>query len=242
MTGLQRESLQGWDIDTVAAAVADLGGHASALGYEQLRSYTGGLPLYVESAARVAAEEYKGDIDTLCAELRQQENSTETAQEVILSRVYQGFEPLVQNAVALFSLSDVGLSRDEVSEYLARSLNIPSNGAATLIKKMRATGTIENYGNQTLKVHDAVRALGLQHLTMMDVDIVNNALLALKDLLIESLQQERDTSRFSLLTQIYIKLNDVMTLIALSGESAVWSGWLTAWLCLNYGQAVSVIL
>ncbi|RJX84936.1 ATP-binding protein, partial [Escherichia coli] len=100
----------------------------------------------------------------------------------------------------------------------ARSLNIPSNGAATLIKKMRATGTIENYGNQTLKVHDAVRALGLQHLTMMDVDIVNNALLALKDLLIESLQQERDTSRFSLLTQIYIKLNDVMTLIALSGE------------------------
>ncbi|ENZ6388236.1 ATP-binding protein, partial [Escherichia coli] len=136
MTGLQRESLQGWDIDTVAAAVADLGGHASALGYEQLRSYTGGLPLYVESAARVAAEEYKGDIDTLCAELRQQENSTETAQEVILSRVYQGFEPLVQNAVALFSLSDVGLSRDEVSEYLARSLNIPSNGAATLIKKM----------------------------------------------------------------------------------------------------------
>lgn len=218
MTGLQRESLQGWDIDTVAAAVADLGGHASALGYEQLRSYTGGLPLYVESAARVAAEEYKGDIDTLCAELRQQENSTETAQEVILSRVYQGFEPLVQNAVALFSLSDVGLSRDEVSEYLARSLNIPSNGAATLIKKMRATGTIENYGNQTLKVHDAVRALGLQHLTMMDVDIVNNALLALKDLLIESLQQERDTSRFSLLTQIYIKLNDVMTLIALSGE------------------------
>ncbi|MBF7981165.1 MULTISPECIES: SEC-C metal-binding domain-containing protein [Rahnella] len=218
MTGFQRESLQGWDIDTVAAAVTDLGGFASALGYEQLRSYTGGLPLYVESAARVAAEESKGDIDTLCAELRQQENSTETAQEVILSRVYQGFEPLVQNALALFSLSDVGLSRDEVSEYLARSLNIPSSGAATLIKKMRATGTIENYGNQTLKVHDAVRALGLQHLTMMDADIVNNALLTLKDLLIESLHQARDTSRFSLLTQIYIKLNDVMTLIDLSGE------------------------
>ncbi|KKY74710.1 SEC-C metal-binding domain-containing protein [Klebsiella michiganensis] len=218
MTGLQRESLQGWDIDTVAAVVTDLGGFASALGYEQLRSYTGGLPLYVESAARVAAEEYKGDIDKLCAELRQQENSTETAQEVILSRIYQGFEPTVQNALALFSLSDVGLSRDEVSGYLARSLNIPSSGAAILIKKMRATGTIETYGNQTLKVHDAVRTLGLQHLNMMAPDIVNNALLALKDLLIESLRQTRDTSRFSLLTHIYIKLNDVMTLIDLSGE------------------------
>lgn len=239
MTGLQRESLQGWDIDTVAAAVADLGGHASALGYEQLRSYTGGLPLYVESAARVAADEYKGDIDTLCAELQQQENSTETAQDVILSRVYQGFEPPVQNALALFSLSDVGLSRDEVSGYLARSLNIPSSGAATLIKKMRATGTIESYGNQTLKVHDAVRALGLQHLTMMDADITNNALLALKDLLIESLHQTRDTSRFSLLTQIYIKLNDVMTLIGLSGEELFYEMGITVDIMESLKQATA---
>lgn len=239
MTGLQRESLQGWDIDTVAAAVTDLGGHASALGYEQLRSYTGGLPLYVESAARIAAEEYKGDIDTLCAELRQQENSTETAQEVILSRVYQGFEPPVQNALALFSLSDVGLSREEVSGYLARSLNIPSSGAAILIKKMRATGTIENYGNQTLKVHDAVRALGLQHLTMMNPDIENNALLALKDLLIESLHRTRDTSRLSLLTQIYIKLKDVMTLIALSGEELFYEMGITVDIMESLKQATA---
>ncbi|WP_432340465.1 SEC-C metal-binding domain-containing protein [Yersinia enterocolitica] len=238
-TGLQRESLQGWDTDTVAAAVTDLSSFASALGYEQLRSYTGGLPLYVESAARVAAEEYKGDIDTLCAELRQQENSTETAQEVILSRVYQGFEPLVQNALALFSLSDVGLSRDEVLGYLARSLNIPSNGAATLIKKMRATGTIENYGNQTLKVHDAVRALGLQHLNMMDPNIVNNALLALKDLLIVSLHQTRDTSRFSLLTQIYIKLNDVITLIGLSGEELFYEMGITVDIMASLKEATA---
>ncbi|WP_374748745.1 SEC-C metal-binding domain-containing protein [Klebsiella variicola] len=239
MTGLQRESLQGWDLDTVAAAATDLGGFASALGYEHLRSYTGGLPLYVESAARVAAEEYKGNIDTLCAELRQQENSTETAQEVILSRVYQGFEPQVKNGLALFSLSDVGLSRDEVSGYLARSLNIPSNGAATLIKKMRATGTIENYGNQTLKVHDAVRALGLQHLNMMDPDIVNNALLALKDILIDSLRQTRDTSRFSLLTQIYIKLNDVMTLIGLSGEELFYEMGITVDIMASLKQATA---
>lgn len=239
ITGLQRESLQGWDIDTVAAVVTDLGGFASAMGYEQLRSYTGGLPLYVESAARVAAEEYKGDIDTLCAELRQQENSTETAQEVILSRVYQGFEPPVQNALAFFSLSDVGLSRDEVSGYLARSLNIPSRGAAILIKKMRATGTIETYGNQTLKVHDAVRTLGLQHLNMMDPDIVNNALLALKELLIESLRQTRDTSRFSLLTHIYIKLNDVITLIDLSGEELFYEMGITVDIMESLKQATA---
>lgn len=218
LTGLQREALLGWDLDTVAAAVDDIGGFASAHGYEQLRSYTGGLPLYVQSAAKIAVSEYESNIDALCAELLQQENSVETAQEVILTRVYQGFDKSVQDSLALFSLADVGLSRDEVAELLVNSLKISKGGAATILKKMRATGAVEVFGNQTLKVHDAVRALGMQHLALMDPAVANNALMALKELLIVSLHNTRDTSRFALLTQIYIKLNDVMTLIALSGE------------------------
>ena len=218
VTGLRREALLGWDIDTVAAAVGDLGGFATAQGYDQLRIYTGGLPLYIQSAAKIAVTEHEGNVDALCAELQQQENSVETAQEVILSRVYQGFDKLVQDSLALFSLADVGLSRDEVSELLVNSLNVSTVRAAAILKKMRATGTVEVFGNQTLKVHDAVRALGLQHLELMDPVAANNALMALKELLVVSLQKTRDTSRFSLLTQVYIKLNDVMTLIALSGE------------------------
>lgn len=218
VTGLQREALLGWDIDTVAAAVADHGGFATAQVYEQLRIYTGGLPLYVQSAAKIAVTEYGGNIEALCAELQQQKNSVETAQEVILARVYRGFDKVVQDSLALFSLTDVGLNRDEVSELLINSLDVSTGGAGTILKKMRATGTVEVFGNQTLKVHDAVRALGLQHLELMDPVVANKALIALKELLVTSLHKTRDTSRFSLLTQIYIKLNDVMTLIALSGE------------------------
>lgn len=218
ITGLQRQTLLGWDIDTVAEAVDKLGGFATAQGYEQLRSYTGGLPLYVQSAAKIAVTEYAGNVDALCAELQQQENSAETAQEVILSRVYQGFDKLVQDSLALFSLADVGLSRDEVSKLLVDSLKLTTKGAAAIIKKMRSTGVVEVFGNQTLKVHDAIRALGLQHLEFMDPVSENNGLIALKDMLIVSLHQNRDTSRFALLTQIFIKLNDIMALIDLSGE------------------------
>ncbi|MEL4242664.1 SEC-C metal-binding domain-containing protein [Shewanella xiamenensis] len=218
LTGLQREALLGWDLDTVAAVVDDIGGFATAHGYEQLRSYTGGLPLYVQSAAKIAVSEYESNVDALCAELLQQENSVETAQEIILTRVYQGFDKSVQDSLALFSLADVGLSRDEVAELLVNSLNVSKGGAATILKKMRATGAVEVFGNQMLKVHDAVRALGLQHLELMDPAVANNALMALKELLVVSLHKTRDTSRFALLTQVYIKLNDVMTLIALSGE------------------------
>lgn len=218
ITGLQRQTFLGWDIDTVAKAANELGGFATALGYEQLRSYTGGLPLYVRSAAQIAVTEYEGNVDVLCAELQQQENSIETVQEIILSRIYQGFNKLVQDSLALFSLADVGLSRDEVSKLLASSLKITTKGVAVIIKKMRATGTLEVFGNQTMKVHDAVRALGLQHLELMDPVYKDSALVTLKDMLVESLHQNRNTSRFALLIQTFIKLNDIMTLIDISGE------------------------
>lgn len=239
VTGLQLEALLGWDIDTVAAAVDDLGGFGTAQGYEQLRTYTGGLPLYVESAAKIAVSEYEGNVDALCAELQQQENTIETAQEIILARVYQGFDKLVQDSLAFFSLADVGLSLDEVSVLLVSSMHVSKSGAAIILKKMRATGTVEVFGNQTLKVHDAVRALGLQHLELMDIEVANNALITLKELLVESLYKTRDTSRFALLTQIYIKLNDVMTLIALSGEELFYEMGITVDILASLERASS---
>jgi len=218
VTGLQREGLLGWDIDTVASVVGDFSGFATAQGYEQLRIYTGGLPLYVQSAAKIAVTEYEGNIDALCSELQQKKNSVETAQEIILSRVYNEFDTLIQDALALFSLADVGLSHDEVSELLVKSLNISTSSATTILKRMRATGIVEVFGKQTLKAHDAIRVLGLQHLELMDPEVKNKALIALKEILSISIQKNRDTSRFALLTQIYIKLNDAMTLIEISGE------------------------
>ena len=74
---------------------------------------------------------------------------------------------------------------------------------------------------------------------MMAPDILNNALLALKDLLIESLHQTRDTSRFSLLTQIYIKLNDVITLIGLSGEELFYEMGITVDIMASLKEATA---
>lgn len=217
-TGLERESLLGWGIDAVAAAVDALEGYASAQGYEQLRSYTGGLPLYVQSAAKIAASDYKGSVDALCKDLKHQENTVETAQEIILERVFQGFEPMVQESIALFSLADVGLKVDETTTLLSEALNISQRASNVLVRKMRATGIIEVYGNQTLKVHDAVRTLGLQHLELIDPEKHNSALHTLKEVLIKSLYKTRDTSRLSLLIQVYIYLEDTVTLISMAGQ------------------------
>ncbi|AOX08814.1 zinc chelation protein SecC [Pseudomonas putida JB] len=215
---LRRETLLGWDLDTVARVASDAGAFGSAQAFEQLRTYSGGLPLYVDSAVTVALSGYGGDIEALCIDLRQQSNLVETAQEVILARVYDGFEQVTQNALAVVSLADIGLTHEEIVQLLSATLKLSQGGAVAAIKKIQATGTVEVFGAKTLKVHDAVRTLGLRHLELMGEPVITEALVTLKELLIRSLEQHRDVSRFSLLTRVFIRLNDVMTLIGLAGE------------------------
>lgn len=164
---LRRETLLGWDLDTVARVASDAGASGSAQAFEQLRTYSGGLPLYVDSAIAVAVSEYGGDIEALCADLGQQANLVETAQEIILARVYDGYDQITQNALAIVSLADAGLTHDEVVRLLSATLKLSKGGAAAAIKKIQVTGTVEVFGAKTLKVHDAVRALGLRHLELM---------------------------------------------------------------------------
>lgn len=215
---LRRENLQGWDLDTVAQVANSASVFGSPQALEQLRAYSGGLPLYVDSAIAVAKAEYGGNIDALCADLAEQANVAETAQEIILARVYDGYDVVTQNALAVVSLADTGLTQEEVVRLLQATLKLSAGGAAAAIKKIQATGTVEVFGAKTLKVHDAVRALGLRHLELMGEPVVTSALLTLKELLIQGLEKNRDTSRFSLLTRVFIRLNDVMTLIGLAGE------------------------
>lgn len=215
---LRRETLLGWDLDTVARVASGAGAFGSVQTFEQLRIFSGGLPLYVDSAITVALSEYGGDIEALCADLGEQSNVVETAQEVILARVYDGYDQVTQNALAIVSLADTGLTHEEAVRLLSATLKLSKGGAAAAIKKIQATGTVEVFGAKTLKVHDAIRTLGRRHLELMEEPVLTTALVTLKELLIESLEKSRDTSRFSLLTRVFIRLNDVKTLIGLAGE------------------------
>jgi hypothetical protein len=236
--GLNRENLLGWDLDTVARAVSDAGGAGSPQALDRLRAYSGGLPLYVDSAAKIAVSEYGGSIDALCADLEQQLNVVETAQEIILTRVFEGYDEVTKNTLAIISLADVGLTQEEVIRLLTTALDLTKTGAAVAIKKIQATGTVEVFGAKSLKVHDAVRAIGLRHLELMGASLINTALLTLKEILVAGLERDRDTSRFSLLTQVFIKLDDVMTLIGLSGEEVFYEMGISVDILSRLEQAV----
>ncbi|MFP3693229.1 hypothetical protein, partial [Burkholderia sp. SIMBA_048] len=92
------------DVDSIAAEAQHLGVKGSANTFRKLSSLTAGLPLYVQSALRLSKTHYRGDLAKLCSEVSEQSNVDETAQEIILSRLFNSLSEATRNVLAVWSL------------------------------------------------------------------------------------------------------------------------------------------
>lgn len=216
--GLTRESLLGWGLDELASACAAAGTFGSAATLGRLQALTRGMPLFVESAARIAAREHAGDLERLCHDLEQQTNTAETAQEVILEKIFDALPPQSKNAVAVLSLCDVGLEPHEVNELLRDAIALTDPAIASILRALRQAGVAEIYGNSRVKIHDAMRILGGRHMQAAQATLASQAKSALKAVLRKTLLETRDTSRFSLYTRMLVETREVKVLVELIGE------------------------
>lgn len=218
LLGIAREPLHGWGIDDVAAAAAgwECRGDAATMG--RLRALTAGMPLYVRSAATIAREEYGGSIAQMCDAVDALTNLTQTAQEVILAKVFEAFPAAAQNAIAVLSLSDITLVQAEIHKLLGGALDMSDVAVARVLRTLRSAGVVEIYGNKEIRLHDAIRIIGSQHLSAMPGEAASRARIALKNLLVEGLERDRNTARFSLYTRLLLDTGDVKTLVDLVGE------------------------
>ena len=216
--GLTRESLLGWGLDELASACTAAGTFGSAATLGRLQALTRGMPLFVESAARIAAREHAGDLEQLCHDLEQQTNTAETAQEVILEKVFDALPPQSKDAVAVLSLCDVGLESHEVNELLRDAIALTDPAIASILRSLRQAGVAEIYGDSRIKVHDAMRILGGRHLLATQATMAAQAKSALKSVLLKTLLETRDTSRFSLYTRMLVETREIKILVELVGE------------------------
>ena len=216
--GLTRESLLGWGLDELASACTAAGTFGSAATLGRLQALTRGMPLFVESAARIAAREHAGDLEQLCHDLEQQTNTAETAQEVILEKVFDALPPQSKDAVAVLSLCDVGLESHEVKELLRDAIALTDPAIALILRALRQAGVAEIYGDSRVKVHDAMRILGGRHLLAAQATVASKAKSALKAVLLKTLLETRDTSRFSLYTRMLVETREIKVLVELIGE------------------------
>lgn len=218
LLGVTREPLKGWSVDDVAAAAVGWGCRGDAITMGRLKTLTAGMPLFVKSAATIAREEYSGRIDQMCDSVDAATNLTQTAQEVILAKVFDAFPLPAQQTIAVLSLSDIGLLPTEINKLLYAGLEMNEREVAGVIRTLRAAGVVEIYGNKEVRLHDAIRVVGSQHRSGMPAEVASRARVALKDLLVESFDRERNTARFSLYTRLLLATGNVKTLVDLIGE------------------------
>lgn len=213
LLGIASEPLPGWTTDTIAAESVEAGGTATAASCQKLLDITGGLPLYVQSAVRIAGADYAGDLARFCSELERQTHSVTTAQELILSKVYAAFSPREQDALAILGLVDIPLPREEAKTYLHKALSFDDAAFAHTIRQLRLAGVLQTYGGDRLKLHDAIRTLGRAHLLGLDPKTVIDARSALKDVLLLSILQERDLAKLSLYLRVLADMGDIRSIV-----------------------------
>jgi hypothetical protein len=207
------EPLGGWTTDTIAAEAVDSGCRANYVACERLRTLTAGLPLYVQNAAQIAAAEYGGDLARFCDELEARTHDVSTVQEIILARVFQGLAPQSRDAVAILCLADIPLERTGAERLLELAVGLDARAFARAIRELRVTSVIEVFGGDRLKIHDATRVLGREHLDTLGPVALRAAQLALRDVLLASIVRERDLPKLSLYLRILADLGDIKMLV-----------------------------
>lgn len=216
--GIAAEPLLGWSNETTAAEGASLGCHGNFEHYEQLLELTGGLPLYVQNALKIAAQSYEGSVERLCAALEARTHVVETAQELILADVFEAFSETEKRAVAALSLSDVPLTQAEAGDVLQRSFDFAPAAAAAAFRKLRSSGSIQVFGFDRIKIHDAMRPLGRSYLDGVGAEHVRRAREAIRDLLIAGLTKENDRQRVFLLLRMFVALGDIKPLVEMATD------------------------
>lgn len=225
--GVRAETLSGWDEDTIAAAAADAGCSADFAAAQRLSRLTGGLPFYVLNAAAIATREYDGDVDAFCADVEGQTHIVETAQELILKRAFAGLPDAERETVAILSLADVALSRDEAAALLRATCNLDARAAAARLRDLPATGALELFGTAGLKIHDAVRVLGRTYLADRGTEFEQQAKGALLEVVIGSIRRDWSIAKLGLLIRLFGQAGEARFLVEfatdeLFHEMGVW--------------------
>ena len=216
--GVSAEPLLGWSNETAAAEGSSLGCRGDYADYERLLKLTAGLPLYVQNALKIAAESYEGDVDRLCTALEERTHIVETAQELILADVFETFNDNDRRAVGALSLSDVPLSQAEASNILKRTFGMEPADAAAAFRRLRSSGSIQIFGVDRFKIHDAIRPLGRAFLDDLGAVALKTAREAIRDLLTVALPIDHDRQRVFLLLRMFVALGNVKPLVEMATD------------------------
>lgn len=210
--GIRARMLGGWGLDTVIATFALAGCPVDARVGERIRHLTAGVPLYVESMARVAAETHDGNANAFLDAIENRLNVDETAQEIILADTVDSLSGNARIAAALMDLSDVALGSAEVLT-LVGGTGLSAQTIAAAVRELIKVGVVQRFSGGLLKLHDAYRLLARDIRTTMAPEVADTAREALVALVEQSLPVQWTVARFGLWLRLLAQTGRVNTLI-----------------------------
>jgi hypothetical protein len=134
-----------------------------------------------------------------------------------LARLIEALPADTRHALAVLSLCDVPLKRGELSEALSAALNVPAAAVAAHFRRLRTAGVLEVFGNDRLKVHDAVRLSGRVQFAALGANAAA-AHRSLRDVLQRSVQAEWEYPKLKLFLRMLAETGEVKTLVDLGGD------------------------
>lgn len=215
---IAREELKGWSADTVAAAAFDAGCAADVADCQRLIELTGGLPLYVQNGLIITVEDYQGRLRAFCTDLAASTQSRETAQELILSRVFDGLPRPVQQVAELLSLADTPLSRTEINTFLADAAGLDEPTVSAAMRRLRQVGLLQVYSESRVKVHDAARVIGRGRLVLEGQDALRVKRTALRNVVMKSVLASWNIGKLTLLLRLSAQISDLSLLAEMATD------------------------
>jgi hypothetical protein len=213
---VEAERLSGWSNDEIAAELSDTGTPTSIENVMRLRGLTGGLPLYVQNAASIAARDFGADVLAFCEAIEKRTNDRETTQEVILRATFEGLDNDSKAVSAYLSHLDIPITRDELFVMLSDS-GMKDASVASALRKLRRYSLIIGFQGSRVALHDALRPLATDARAELHEGKDVAALTKLAFVLIETLPKKRDVPRLSFLMKLLPKIGMTEVLVEMAG-------------------------
>lgn len=215
---VQAIGLNGWSLETIAAEFSSQGCSITPEVSSRIRQMTGGLPLYVRSAADLTKRHYQGDTGAFCRAWEKGEHIATTAQEAILSRSFRDLDQTSRDYLAVLSLSTVPLEREEILHLGGSTLSITGAQAANRLRTFQERGMVRLLTDGRILMHDAFRPLSASAREELGRKFVERCARQLSSILSESIKRRPDAPRSLLLVRLLPLAGDVRSVVSFASD------------------------
>lgn len=212
------EKLVGWGFEEIKQEIEETHSNMLAIlpkNIDKLQNITGGLPLFVKSALKLANTKYSNNLEHLCIALETQTHITKTKQEVLLSKIFDKLSDVSKKITAVLSCS-YSLTIDEIQEIIQS----PSQPLiAQAFRELFGYEIVSQLNNKKLKLHDEMRIVArnyFENLTEIEKKQIQTSL---KDILFKSFKESFDLRNLHLYFQLLIELQDIEVLVDIATDS-----------------------